>query len=109
VLVTFIGLVHEFVGEALFPTGPAMFGSPVAWHGLGLAGVASGLLLLAGTLRVIAVPVVAVAILLGMVCAAITAATAVVLGQFHFFAASLVGAAVLIAICHRRAEQAPGI
>jgi hypothetical protein len=109
VLVTFIGLAHEIVGEVLFPTGPAMFGSPMLWHGLGVAGVVTGVLLLAGTLHVLAVPVVPMAVLVGVMGAVITVATAALLGQFHFFAFSLVVAAALVAICHQRAEREAGL
>ena len=29
VLIAFIGVCHEFVGDVLFPWGPALFGGPI--------------------------------------------------------------------------------
>jgi hypothetical protein len=69
-----------------------------------VAGVATGLLLLAGTLQVIAVPVGPLSVLLGVIGAVLTVVTAAVLGQFHFFAVSLILSAALVGICHRRAQ-----
>lgn len=105
VLVAFIGLCHEFVGASLFPWGPAAFGGPIGWHALGFAAIVLGLLLLAGTLRIFALPVFALSTGVAILGAFITAYSAVARAQFHFFAFSLSVAAVLVATCHSRAER----
>ena len=107
VLVAFIGLSHEFVGASLFPWGPAAFGGPIGWHGVGVSGILAGLLLLAGTLRLVAFPVFSLAAVIAVLGAGIGAYTAVARGQFHFFAFALSLSGVLVAFCHRRAERGP--
>ncbi len=104
-LVVFIGLSHEFVGAALFPWAPAIFGGSVGWHAVGLAGIVAGLLLFAGTLHLVRVPVVTLSSVVAGLGALVTAYTAVVHSQFHFFAVALCLAGVLVAVCHPRAER----
>ncbi len=104
VLVAFIGLAHEFVGASLFPWGPATFGGPVGWHAAGLACVVVGLLLLAGTLHIFEVPLLLLSTVVACIGAVITAYTAAVHNQFHFFAVALCVSGLAVAVCHRRAE-----
>lgn len=101
--VGFIGLAHEFIGAQLFPWAPQALG--ILWHPAGLSVVAMGMLLLAGTLRLIRYPVVPLALL-----AAAAGVVTVVLiellhQQFHFLALTLATAGVLTAIFHRKAQQ----
>ena len=105
VLVTFIGVCHAFVGAPVFPWAPSTFGSPLAFHSAGVALIVAGLALLGGTLRVVALPVIWLALVLAFGGALITAYTAVVHGEFHLFALALSLASVLIAFSHRRAES----
>ena len=105
VLVVFIGLCHEFIGSILFPWGPAFLGGPVGWHGLGVFGISAGLLMLAGTLHVVRVPVATLSILVAATCASISAYTLIGRDQFHFLASVEVIAALAVFIFHRRAES----
>jgi hypothetical protein len=105
VLIAFIGVVHEVVGAQLFPWGPALFGGPIGWHGVGIACIAIGLLLAAGTLKLIAFPV-----LLG---AGVTAAaglgvglfTAIVHREFHLFAFTIFLAGTGTVLFHQKASR----
>lgn len=102
VLIVFIGLSHEFVGARVFPWGPATFGGPLGWHGLGVGGTLLALVLLAGVLGRVRVPIGPVALAFAVLGATITIYTAVAHGEFHFFAVSLVIAAIVVALCHGR-------
>lgn len=100
-LITFVGLGHEFIGLTLFPGAEVYFGGLVGWYAAGLACIAAGLALLAATLGLIRLRL-AVPLAIGV---AIAGAGAIVLvavlrGQFHLFALALVVAGLLIAWCH---------
>src|SRR3954451_8415536 len=84
-LVAFVGVCHELAGHIIFPWGPAFLGGPIGWHAVGLFAIASGLLLLGGTLRLYAFPVVAYALLGAAIGVFFIVATAVLHGQFHAF------------------------
>lgn len=95
-LVLHVGLAHELVGARLYPDGPALLGGPVAWHALGVAGIAMGIVMTGGALGLLAMPprvVMTGTILIG---AAMVVFDAVVHGGFHFFAATLVVGALLV-------------
>jgi len=77
-LVAYVGVVHEVVGAALYPDGPAKFGGPIAWYGVGLAGIAAGMLLAAGVLRLLPVPVEPLAVVVGIMGGAVFVAEAAV-------------------------------
>ena len=57
-IIAFIGIVHEVVGETIFPWAPAFVGGYVIWYAMGGACLAFGLALLAATLGLIRMPVV---------------------------------------------------
>ena len=84
-----------------------MFGGAIGWNAAGVACIVAGLLLLAGTLHVRKLPVFAIAVFIAALGAAITVYAAAVHAQFHFFALTLCLAAVMVAVCHRRAEREP--
>jgi hypothetical protein len=98
VLIAYVGLVHEVVGVRLYPDGPMLFGGPVAWHALGLAGIVAGLALVADHVGVMRVPRRTLAGLAGVAGVGAMVADAVLHGGFHFFAATIVVAAVLAAV-----------
>lgn len=102
VLILFIGLCHEFVGAVVFPWGPAVLGGPLGWHALGLGGMALALLLLGAVLGRVPLPVAPMALAFVAIGVGLTAYTAASRGQFHFFAASLVVAALGVLAGHRR-------
>jgi hypothetical protein len=108
VLMVFIGLCHEFVGATVFPWGPATFGGSLGWHALGLGGTLLALLLLAGVLGRIALPVVPLSLVFAALGTAISAYTAIAEREFHFFAVSLVIAAIVVAVCHSRSSSSAG-
>lgn len=62
VTIALIGFTHEVAGHLIFPWGPDLLGGPIGWHATGLLAVATGLLLLGGTLRLIRFPVIPVAL-----------------------------------------------
>ena len=96
ILVLHVGLTHELVGARLYPDGPALLGGPVAWHALGVAGIALGIVMTGGALGLLAMLprlVMTGTILIG---ATMVAADAVLHGGFHFFAATLVVGALLV-------------
>jgi hypothetical protein len=107
VLIVFIGLCHEVVGAVVFPWGPAALGGALGWHGLGLGGILLALLLLAGVLGYVDLPVGPLSLLFVTVGTAITTYTAVSHREFHFFAVSLVVAAAVVAVCYRRSRPVP--
>lgn len=97
-LVAYVGVVHEVVGASLYPEGPAQFGGPLVWHAVGLAGIAAGLLLMAGVLRVLPVPIRPLAAAVGGIGAVVFAAEALTDGAFHLFAFTLVVAGGFLAL-----------
>ena len=100
-LVAYVGIAHEVVGMRLYPDGPAMLGGPVAWHAVGIAGITAGALLIAGTLGLVAVPLVPCALAIAVIGALFTAVDAA-RGGFHFFALTLVIAGSVLALSSRR-------
>ena len=66
-LLAYVGIVHEAVGSTLYPYGPAAFGGPLGWHAAGLSLVAAGVLIGAGTLGLLRLPVAPMAALLSLV------------------------------------------
>jgi Pyridine nucleotide-disulphide oxidoreductase len=107
-VVAFIGVCHEAIGSTLFPWGPALLGGPIGWHGVGLLAIAGGLLVLAGTLRVIPFPVVPFALLAVFVGSGLVVLTAVVYGQFHMFALAAAICGAITAFCHHKAVAQQG-
>lgn len=99
-LIAFIGLVHEVAGPTLFPWAPAFFGA-FLWHGIGALAIVLGLLLLGGTMGIIAVPVIPLAMSAAVGGLAAVIFIAVYAGAFHFFALALFIAAVGIVLLHR--------
>jgi hypothetical protein len=97
VLIAYVGLVHEVIGARLYPDGPALMGGAVPWHFLGVAGIAAGLALVADCAGLVTAPRRALALLIGVAGLGAMAGDAVVHGGFHFFAATLVVAALLVA------------
>lgn len=97
-LVAYVGIVHEVVGAKLYPAGPSDVGGPLVWHSLGIAGVAAGALLAAGTFRLIPIPTRPLAAVVGFLGGIIVVIEALTHGGFHFFAFTLVVAGgVLVA------------
>lgn len=105
VLIAFIGVAHEVVGHILFPWGPAFLGGPLGWHGTGLLAIASGLLLLGGTLRLFRFPVVPFALSVAAAGAFFVIVTAVLHHQFHMFALVGCSSGVVTAHFHRKAAR----
>ena len=101
--IAFTGLTHEVVGPILFPWAPDWFG-PIAWHGIGIIAMVLGLLLLAGTLRLIKFPVVPGAIFAVIGGLAATTLMAVKNQEFHFFAFSMAVIACGIVYFYRKAN-----
>ncbi len=105
-LITFIGVCHELVGDTLFPWGPPFLGGPVGWHGVGLLAIASGLLMLGGTLHLIRFPVVPFSLLVAAIGAAFVVIAAVLHHQFHMFALAALVSGILTAYFHAKAVHA---
>ena len=105
-LVTFVGVCHEVVGEALFPWGPTFVGGPLPWHGLGYAVIAIGLNLFAGALGILRFPVVPFALAVAATGAFFVVVAAVLHAQFHLFALTASLAGLVTAHAERRAERA---
>ncbi len=106
-LVAYVGIAHEVVGTRLYPDGPAMLGGPVGWHAVGIAGIAAGALLIAGTLGLVSVPLVPCALAIAAIGGLFTAWDAAN-GGFHFFALTLVIAGSVLALtAHRQKAMAP--
>ena len=107
-IVTFIGVCHEFVGSTLFPWGPALFGGAIGWHSIGIACIALGLLVLGGTLGLIAFPVVPFALAAVLIGITLVIFTAVAHGQFHLFALTAAVSGGITAFFHRKAVAQQG-
>jgi hypothetical protein len=105
-IIAFIGIVHEVVGETIFPWAPAFVGGHIIWYGIGLACLACGLALMAATQRLIQMPVVVPCLVLAAGSIGLTVLVAVVHGEFHFFAVALALAALTTAYFHRKAPEA---
>jgi uncharacterized membrane protein len=95
-LVLEVGLAHEIVGTRLYPDGPALVGGLLAWHAIGVAGIAIGLLMTGGVLGLTVMPPRFVATATMALGAAFIVLDVVVHGGFHFFAATLVVGAWLV-------------
>lgn len=100
-LVAYVGIAHEVVGARLYPDGPAMLGGPLGWHAVGIAGIAMGALMIAGTLGVVAVPLVPCALAIAGIGALFVAWDAAN-GGLHFFALTLTIAGGVLAHAARR-------
>lgn len=110
-LIAYVGLVHEIVGPTLYPEGPAAFGGAIGWHGAGLSAIAAGVLLGAGTLSRVQVPVVPLASAVGVVGAVVLVVDVLSQCGFHFFAFTLVVASLVLIVTapgrrRRGSEQA---
>jgi hypothetical protein len=105
VLVTFIGVVHEFIGAKLFPWGPALLGGPIVWHGLGVGSTMVGLLMTAGVLRIIKFPVITCSVIIAVAGLSVMLLTAVLYQEFHLFALTVCLAAITTGGCYRRAGK----
>jgi len=103
VIIAFIGVVHEVVGETIFPWAPAFVGGYATWYAMGAACLAFGLALTAATLGFLRMPVVWPCIVAAVGAVGLTVLVAVVQGEFHFFAMSIAAAAVMTAYFHRKA------
>lgn len=104
-LIAFIGVAHEAVGHILFPWGPAFLGGPVGWHVTGVLAIASGLLLLGGTLRLFRFSVVPFALAAAAMGAFFVVVTAVLHQEFHMFALAGFLSGVVTTHFHRKASQ----
>ena len=105
-MIAYVGVVHEVVGTRLYPEGPALLGGPIGWHAVGIGGIAVGVLLVLGTLGVVAVPLAPVALAIAGVGAAFVAWDAT-RGGLHFFALTAMIAGVVLARAARRRRLAP--
>ena len=103
-LIAFIGFCHEVAGHIIFPWGPDFLGGPIGWHGTGLLAIVVGLLLVAGTLRVIKFPVVPVALVVVAVGIFFVGVAAFLYGDFHAFALAGSIAAATTAFFHREVD-----
>ena len=101
-LVAYVGVVHEVVGAQLYPDGPAQFGGPLGWHAVGVMGIAAGLLLVAGVLHVLPIPIAALAALIGAMGGIVFVGEALLHGGFHFFAFTLLVACGTLVAAERR-------
>ena len=101
VLVAHVGLAHEVVGTVLYPYGPAAFGGPLGWHAAGLSAVAAGLLMAAGILGLLRVPVVFLATIASAAGWIVFAGEALWHGGFHFFALTLGVAGTVVVVTGR--------
>ena len=100
-LVAYVGVVHEVVGATFYPDGPEAFGGPLGWHAAGVAAILTGLLLGAGVLRVLSVPVRPLAAAVGLI-GAVVFAVDLWHGSFHLFAFTLVVAGGFLAMTEPR-------
>ena len=105
-IIAFIGIVHEVVGETIFPWAPAFVGGYVIWYAMGGACLAFGLALLAATLGLIRMPVVVPCLVGAIGAIALTVLVAVVQREFHFFAVALALAGLTTAYFHRKGADA---
>jgi hypothetical protein len=105
-IIAFIGVVHEVVGETIFPWAPAFVGGYLIWYAMGGLCLALGLALLAATLGLVRLPVVVPCVVLAVGSLALTAMVAVIQGEFHFFALSLAAAGAMTAWFHRKGATA---
>ena len=101
-IIAFIGVVHEVVGETLFPWAPAFVGGYLIWYAMGAACIAFGLALLGATLGMVRLPVVWPCIALAVGTIGLTVFVEIVHGQFHFFAVSLAVAGLMTAWFYRK-------
>lgn len=105
VLIAFVGVCHEVVGETLFPWGPAFVGGALPWHGLGFFAIAIGLNLLMATLGLTRFPVVPFALVMAVVGAFFAIVAATLHGKFHLFALTVCAAGLLVAYAYPKAEH----
>ena len=105
-MIAYVGVVHEVVGTRLYPDGPALLGGPLGWHAVGIAGIAVGVLLILGTLGLVAVPLAPVALAIAGIGAGFVAWDAT-RGGLHFFALTLMIAGGVLARSARRRRMVP--
>ena len=103
-LLSFIGLVHEVAGPTLFPWAPPLFG-PALWQAIGIGAMLLGALALAGTLQWLRVPVLPIALFVGLFGLGAFTVFALVWQTFHFFALVVFVAGLATAKFHRDAER----
>jgi uncharacterized membrane protein len=105
-MIAYVGVVHEVVGARLYPDGPALLGGPLGWHAVGMGGIAVGVLLILGTLGMVAIPLAPMALAIAGVGAAFVAWDAT-LGGLHFFAlTAMIAGVVLARAAHRPRARA---
>jgi len=104
-LIAFVGVCHEFIGHIVFPWAPAFVGGPIVWHSLGLFTIIFGLLLLAGTLRLIKFPVIRLSLVAAAIGIGLVVVTATLHHQFHMPALAVALSGFVTAFCHRKAAQ----
>lgn len=104
-LIAFIGVIHEYAGRVIFPWAPEAVGGPIGWHALGIFAIVAGLALLAGTLRLVQVPVIPLALTGAAIALVLAVLAGILYGEFHLIA--LVGsfAGCVTAFCHGRAVR----
>jgi hypothetical protein len=105
VLLTFNGIYHLCAAEALFPWGPAFFGSATIFNGIGVVAIVAGILLLGAILRFYVFPVIAVSLVTSIIGLAIVILCETLHGQFNVFALSVAFAGILMAYSYRKAAQ----
>lgn len=101
-LLAYVGLVHEVVGSTLYPHGPAAFGGLFGWHAAGLSVTAIGLLIAAGTLGLVQVPIGPLAVPLSVVGFIVLVGEALQHRSFHFFAFTIAVAGIFVAVQTRK-------
>lgn len=104
-LVAFIGVIHEYAGHLIFPWAPAAVGGPAAWHALGVLAILAGVTLLAGTLRVIEVPVLIISLMVAAIAVLLVVMTGIVYREFHLIALAAFFASCATGFSHRRVLQ----
>lgn len=109
VVIAFIGMIHEVVGETIFPWAPAFVGGYVIWYAMGALCLAFGVGMMAATLGLARLPVVWPCIVIAVGSLALTVLVAVVKGEFHFFAVSLAVAGLATAWFHRKSAVGAGL
>ncbi len=100
-LLAYVGVVHEVIGSTVYPDGPASFGGPLGWHAAGFLLIALGVVIGAGTLGIVRVPIGSLAALasaagvLGVIVEAFQS------GGFHFFAFTMAVAGMVVVVAIR--------
>jgi len=103
VIITYVGIIHVAVGASIWPWAPAFVGGEVNWYVMGVVCIAFGLALVAATLRLVRLPVLAMCAVGVAMGVGLIVLVALVKDLFHFYAASLAVACVMTAYFHRKA------